>query len=144
MDQEPVRAGRGAAALLSAALTALLVSCGHAQPAALPTPTMTSPDSVLEAYLAAFKQGDCVRTEALTAGTFRVGNGQLCGSVTISDYRNDGFATTADDSRVYSVRLVVSQGSADGTVPEGDVTWFYSLTRQPDATWLLTGGGSGP
>ena len=106
-------------------------------------PDPTSPGQVVEAYLAAFRVGDCDEGGRWTSESFP-GNGDLCGFVTIDDYTVNGAATPTPDQQVFAVDLHVTKGSADGTVPDGNVTWFYQLNRQSDGTWKIIGGGSGP
>jgi hypothetical protein len=106
-------------------------------------PDPTSPGQVVDAYLTAFRVGDCDEGGRWTSESFP-GNGDLCGFVTIDDYTVNGAATPTPDQQVFAVDLHVTKGSADGTVPEGEVTWFYQLNRQADGTWKIIGGGSGP
>ncbi len=102
------------------------------------------PRAVLEAYLAALRAGDCLAARAFAAPTFTVGNGELCGALTIVSVTLDqaGPATPTDDVAVFSTMLTVTAG--DKSMPDGTYAWFYDLGRQPDGAWLLTGGGSGP
>jgi hypothetical protein len=39
---------------------------------------------------------------------------------------------------------LTTTGTDDGTVPPGDVTWFFVLRQQSNGAWRLIGGGSGP
>ena len=116
---------------------------GRSATGAQTAPDPTSPGQVVEAYLAAFRVGDCDEGGRWTSESFP-GNGDLCGFVTIDDYTVNGAATPTPDQQVFAVNLHVTKGSADGTVPDGNVTWFYQLNRQSDGTWKIIGGGSGP
>lgn len=86
--------------------------------------------------------GDCRTAHALTTSAFS-GNGDLCGVVKVSSFSLNGKpATPGRDEVIYGSTLVTS-GSSDGTIPRGNLTWFYDLKRQDDS-WKLVGGGSGP
>lgn len=103
-----------------------------------------SPADVLDAYLAAFKANDCDTAAELTTATFTKGNGELCGVVTIGSYTSATGPAATGNEMIYSITLQVTTGSKDGTVPSGAVLWFYTLHHQPNGSWRLTGGGSGP
>ncbi|WP_029136021.1 Cif family virulence factor [Nakamurella lactea] len=103
-----------------------------------------SPDQVLDAYLTAFKNNDCETAAKLGSSTFRIGNGELCGDVRVDSIDRTPHPAVSGDDVTYAVTLHLSQGTVDGTVPEGPVTWFYALHRQADGSWKITGGGSGP
>ncbi|MDQ2846902.1 MAG: hypothetical protein M3Y77_11240 [Actinomycetota bacterium] len=103
-----------------------------------------SPSDVLDAYLAALTAKDCATASKLTTRTFTHGNGELCGDVTIDSFARTAGGAANGNEFEHGVVLHVVAGSKDGTVPAGDVTWFYALRYQPDGSWELVGGGSGP
>jgi hypothetical protein len=133
------RGGRAAALSLVAAM--VVVACGiHA---ALP-PDTAPPDVVLNAYLTALRESDCETAHALATSTFVKGNGELCGDLHVAAFTVDGPPATPPDGEVIFATTLTTSGSGDGSVPAGEVTWFYSLVQQPGGAWRLTGGGSGP
>lgn len=137
------RAARYAALL---ALLAVVAGCGSAPEAPTPRipPPAAPPGVVLHAYLDSLLVGDCATARLLATSTFRKGNGELCGALSLSAYRvNPEPATPNANEAVYGTTLTTS-GSSDGTVSPGETTWFYDLARQPDGSWRLVGGGSGP
>ena len=94
-------------------------------------------------YLVALKAGDCRSAHALATSSFARGNGELCGDLDVTAYTTpQGPATPNDHEVVYATTLTTKGG--DETVPDGQHIWFYSLDRQPDGSWRLAGGGSGP
>lgn len=106
-------------------------------------PAGTSASVVLHTYLHALVAGDCASARALAASTFSVGNGELCGEVKVSAFSlsNDAARPTSDEV-VYS-SVLATEGSGDGSVPPGKITWFYDL-KLLNGEWKLVGGGSGP
>lgn len=118
------------------------------RPPSVPTTALpaigASPSDVLDAYLAALTANDCATASRLTTRTFTHGNGELCGDVTIDSFTRAAGSAVNGNEFEYGVVLHVVAGSKDGTVPAGDVTWFYELQHQPDGSWKLVGGGSGP
>lgn len=99
--------------------------------------------AVLHHYLNALVDNDCALASTWTAESF-ANNGELCGSARVTAFDTpQGPATPADGELGYAV-LLTSDGSTDGTVPPGDVLWFYTLRLQDDGRWLITGAGSGP
>ena len=112
-----------------------------ATPAASPSPPASATD-VLTAYLTALKAGDCDRAHTFAAPTFVISNGELCGAVHVSAFTPLLGPTTNPDGVTFSTDLTTD---GDGvSIRPGELMWFYSLARQPDGTWLLIGGGSGP
>jgi hypothetical protein len=100
---------------------------------------------VLDTYLAAIVRGDCATGRALATATFREGNGDLCGAVRVTHASVDADAPTRpNDAETVFATTLTTGGSSDGTVPAGDITWFYVLDRQNDGSWRISGGGSGP
>ena len=99
---------------------------------------------MLTTYLKALQAGDCDTAHALGAGTFVLGNGELCGDV---DVKTVNVATdtvqTADGEMTFATQMVTN-GSGDGSIPPGELTWFYSLKKQSSGSWRLVSGGSGP
>lgn len=110
---------------------------------ALP-PTSAGPEVVLDAYLRALRAGDCDTGRKLATATFVKGNGELCGATHVSAYQiNPEPARPSPDETVFGTTLTTT-GTADGSIQAGEITWFYSLGRQPDGSWRIVGGGSGP
>ncbi|HXI81313.1 MAG TPA: hypothetical protein VNM34_10910 [Verrucomicrobiae bacterium] len=107
-------------------------------------PDSSRPATVLDAYLHALLSGDCAAGHALGTETFRKGNGELCGETTVISARVNGDPATPSSDEVVFASTLITTGTADGSVPAGEITWFYALGRQPDGSWRLTGGGSGP
>jgi len=118
---------------------------GQPSPAAIDLPPVSAPpDVVLDAYLQALLAGDCATAHTLVTATFIIGNGELCGALTVTAARIDpvGPARPSDHEVVFGTTLTTVGG--DASMPDGEQTWFYDLQRQPDGAWRLTGGGSGP
>ena len=130
------------AAVLAVFLLGAVGACG-APPSVIP-PDSSRPATVLDAYLHALLSGDCAAGHALGTETFRKGNGELCGETTVILARVNGDPATPSSDEVVFASTLVTTGTADGSVPAGEITWFYALGRQPDGSWRLTGGGSGP
>lgn len=99
---------------------------------------------VLVAYLGDLVRGDCAQGARLTTGTFGHGNGELCGAtrVTKAVVVPGDPATPSGTEVVYATALTTS---GDGvSLAPGDMTWFYDLQEQPNGSWRIAGGGSGP
>lgn len=127
----------------SALLLALgLVACARAD-ITLP-PDLTSPRDVLATYLTALAEGDCDVGQALGAGAFADGSGDLRGTtgVSISAVLGEP-AQPTDGAMVFTTHLVTS-GTSDGTVPAGGITWFFDLQRTSTGDWRIFSAGSGP
>lgn len=115
----------------------------------LPNPTLSvppdsaTPETVLRAYLDAVVAGDCTKAHAFAASTFVFGNGELCGRLQMHSYAiNPQPAGNPANDLVFATTIRVTGG--DQSMPDGDHTWFYTLKRQPNGAWRLTGGGSAP
>jgi hypothetical protein len=135
------RARRGAP-LLALVLGAVLAGCGGKPAVSLP-PDSAPPEVVLDVYLRALVAGDCETAAKLTFGTFDLGNGELCGYVTVTAFEVDSTpATPTDHEVVFATKLTMSGG--DGSIRDGTNLWFYQLQRQANGSWRLTGGGTGP
>jgi len=126
-----------------------LVLSGDMPAGSAPSPSASvdpaaQPRALLEAYLQALRSGDCAAGRTLTLPSFRVGSGELCGALTVMSVTLDPLepARPNDHEAVYSTTLTVTGG--DQSMPDGTYTWFYDLLEQPDGTWLIAGGGSGP
>lgn len=133
--------------VLAALALAVVAACAPAAPgasaASLPTAS-AAPEVVLDAYLRALVAGDCDTGRKLVTTTFVKGNGELCGDTQVSAYRiQPEPARPSADEAVFATTLTTS-GTADRAVQAGDIIWFYSLDRQPDGSWRIVGGGSGP
>lgn len=123
------------------ALVAVLV-VGCQPPVALP-PDSAGPDVVLDAYLRSLVAGDCDTGRKLATATFKRGNGDLCGGTDVTAYQIDGRAQPSADEVVFAT-TVTTTGDHGQSIDAGEMTWFYSLMRQPNGAWRITGGGSGP
>ena len=134
--------------LLSLVLGLALSACGSKPSPSLP-PVPAPPEVVLDTYLRALVKGDCAAAGALAVGTFTAFNGDLCGHVTVTAYRIDGNNIDGLGLRLEDVRevvfgtLITTRGGGFD-LPDGEHAWFYSLARQPDGSWRLAGGGTGP
>jgi len=134
--------------LLSLAV-GLALSAGGSGPSPSLPPVSAPPEVVLDSYLRALVNGDCTTAGAFAVGTFTAFNGDLCGSVTVTAYRIegnnlDGIGRRVEDASevVYATMITTKGGGPE--LPDGNHTWFYSLDRQPDGSWRLAGGGTGP
>ena len=140
------RAGRAASLAVAAAVCVLVAACQGSAPAATAStsPTPTDARGVLDVYLRALVAGDCPSGRTLwVAGAHTTGDGDLCGDVTVTVYRIGDAATPTPTETVYATTLTTGD-SRDGSVPPGQVAWFYTLDQQPDGRWLIHAGGSGP
>jgi hypothetical protein len=108
-------------------------------------PANATPLEVLTAYLEAYKGGQCgVARQLWIAAVAHTGDGDLCGDAQLLTYRlNPEPATPAADIAEFASTLTTN-GSADGSVQAGEITWFFELDRQADGSWRIRGGGSGP
>jgi hypothetical protein len=122
-------------------LALVLGGCG---PAVQLPPDSAAPAVVLDAYLRALVAGDCNTGRQLATESFGKGSGELCGNARVSAYRIDGEpARPSADEVVFSTTLTTA-GSDDGSIEPGEIIWFYSLDRQPNGSWRIVGGGTGP
>lgn len=99
---------------------------------------------VLDAYLRALVAGDCETGRKLVTETFRTGNGELCGGTGVTAYRIDLTPARPSPDEVVFGTWLTTTGSDDGSILPGDLGWFYSLRRQPNGSWRIVGGGTGP
>ena len=123
----------------------LLGACSAATPAESIAPPSAGADPrlVLGVYLEALKAGDCKAARRLAARTFIPGNGELCGQLKVTSYKDPGEPALAGNGEaIFSTTLTVT--GADDSIRDGDNVWFYTLMKQTDGQWRLTGGGSGP
>ena len=79
----------------------------------------------------------------LATSAFVKGNGELCGGTDVTAYRIDGNVQPSPDEVIFTT-ILTTTGDDGRSIPAGEMIWFYSLMRQPDGAWRLTGGGSGP
>jgi hypothetical protein len=109
----------------------------------LPTAGQPPPEQVLNTYLAALQADDCERTRSLITPSFVAGNGDLCGMLDVLAVGPlSEPATPQDGELLFSTTLTTS---GDGvSIEAGDTLWFYTLVRQPDGSWRIAGGGTGP
>ena len=129
-------------ALLGVAVLASCAACETHSTVALP-PAGAPARQVLDTYLQALQAGDCDTAHALAAGTFRSGNGELCGDVDVKTVKVAADTQVPDGTITFATQMVTG-GSHDGSIPPGQLTWFYSLKKQANGSWRLVGGGSGP
>lgn len=119
-------------------------ACSSTRAATIELPGIdASPSQVLDTYLAAFQANDCPQVASLTTPAF-VNNGDLCGHVTIDSFERGPDHAVVGNETSYAVSLQIASGTLDGTPPRNPVLWFFILQRQPDGSWKLTSGGSGP
>lgn len=129
-------------AALAACAFAAACSASH-----LPTTAeLADPGRVVRGYLDAAVADDCdgaagywVQPEP---GYLR---GDLC-SLGVSSYEIDGAdrdTSPSADQRVVAATLTTG-GNCDLTVPAGQVLWFFQVLKQPDGSWQIAQGGSGP
>lgn len=131
---------------LGVAVGGLILVLPIQPPAIQVPPDSAAPEVVLDTYLRALAAGDCETGRKLGAGMFLAGDdGDLCGQTRVTAYQlapgEPAHPNASED--VFAVELTTT-GSDDGTIRPGGLAWFYSLDRQPDGTWRITGGGSGP
>ncbi len=125
-----------------AAAGLLLVSSSATKSVPLPPDDATAAE-VLNVYLQALQAGDCDTAHDLAGDSFVFSNGELCGHLVVTAYSPpDVPMRPSAHEVVFATTLTVKHG--DASMPDGDHTWFYSLTRQDDGAWRLSGGGSGP
>ena len=141
-------AGRWALGLigLGVVVGGLILVLAIQPPAVQVPPDSAPPEVVLDSYLRALVAGDCGTSHKLSAGLLlSIHAGDLCGQTRVTSYRvlPGGPAYPNASEAVFAVDLTTT-GSDDGTVQPGGVAWFYSLDRQADGSWRITGGGSGP
>lgn len=127
---------------IGAAIFGILVisACGEST---LVVPGTVDPRANLKLYLDALQAGNCDAARAMTSPSFKIGNGELCGALRVLAYSIDGDpARPSDGEVVYATTLTTTGG--DASMPDGQHTWFYTLTRQANGEWRISGGGSGP
>lgn len=134
---------RRALSVAGVALAGLLAA-GGAHPVVSRPPDDAPPAVVLDAYLRALVAGDCGTAHALGTSTFSQYNGDLCGYAHVSSYRIAGDPANPTAAMLVFATTLVTDGSNDGSLLPGPITWFYTLEHQANGTWRLTGGGSGP
>lgn len=122
----------------------VLAGCASAPDAPIALPSAgADARTVLSVYLEALKAGDCQTASQLATASFTVGNGELCGHLTVHSYTEPGQpGLPGNGEAIFSTVLTVS--GADGSMTNGRNTWFYVLKQQADGQWRLVGGGSGP
>ncbi len=97
-----------------------------------------------DTYFRALAAGDCDTGRKLAADGFKQGAGDLCGHTQVRAYGIEGApAQPSADEVVFATTLTTTR-TDDGTVRAGQITWFFSLRRQANGSWRITGGGSGP
>lgn len=129
--------------LVPGPLLAALV-LGACAPAVTLPPDSASPEVVLDTYLRALVAGDCDTGRKLGADGFGQWSGDLCGQTQVKAYGIFGAPAQPSTNEVVFATTLTTTGTSDGTVRSGQITWFFSLDRQPNGSWRLVGGGSGP
>jgi hypothetical protein len=130
------------AVLAVLALAVIVGGCGGSSLTA--PPDSASARTVLETYLQSLVAGDCTGGRVLGTAAFVRGNGDLCGGTSVTAWTiNKGFEGSTPAETEFNTTLTTT-GTGDGTVPAGDVTWFFVLRQQPNGAWRLVGGGTGP
>ena len=114
----------------------------RADTVAMPADT-ASPLEVLGAYLGAMRNGDCEIAHRLFAGPTRVGNGDLCGHLTLFSYRLTGNPLPHGTTEIIYGTTLTTGGSRDGSIPAGDFLWNYDLVQQPNGAWRIVSAGQG-
>jgi hypothetical protein len=125
------------------ALVLLVALAGCTEAASLAPPAATDPRVNLKMYLDEVVAGNCEGARAMTAPTFRFGNGELCGALRVTTYSIGGEPARPNANEVVFATTLTTAGG-DISMPDGEHTWFYTLTRQPNGEWRISGGGSGP
>jgi hypothetical protein len=121
-----------------------VVAVAACTPAASLPPASAPPEVVLDAYLRALVAGDCDTGRKLATSTFVVGNGELCGATRVSAYQVLLNPARLMSGEVVFATTITTTGTADQSIRPGGMIWFYSLDPQPDGSWRIVGGGSGP
>ena len=129
--------------LVVLAIAACSTTGSRSAAASLP-PVSASPAVVLDSYLRALVVGDCDMGRKLAMGTFRKGNGELCGETRVTAYQVQSDPAHPSSDEVVFATTLTTTGTADHSIEAGRMVWFYSLDRQPDGSWRIVGGGSGP
>lgn len=118
-----------------------LSACAH--PSASLPPAGEHANTALVAYLNALVEQDCRTATRLTTSTFGQDNGDLCGTIEVRAARIMSIAATPNPHEAVFATLLTTHGG-DETLPDGDNVWFFTLRRQSDGEWRVTGAGSGP
>lgn len=133
-------------------IVALLPGCSGATPSpeALVPPTAppilddaTGPRGVLEVFLKTLVIHDCAAAMELStpAGFAEVGG--FCERINVVDFVIRGDAMSDHpDAVTFATRLTID-GANDVMAP-GDHAVFFSLAREPDGPWRVSGGGTRP
>lgn len=111
-----------------------------------PTTTAFDTDAadVLGRYLDALVARDCPTALALATADFASDTNAFCaGSTRIVVLAVDPNPSLPDASQV-EFTLTIRTSGGDVTLQDGSHTWFYTLTRQQDGAWRVSGGGGGP
>jgi hypothetical protein len=131
-----------ARSLISGMALVALTACAPA--VALP-PASASPQVVLDTYLHALAAGDCSTGRQLWAeGAATSIRGDLCGETRVSAYGITGDPARPNADELVFGTTLTTTGTRDGSVRAGRITWFFTLRRQANGVWRITGGGSGP
>ena len=107
-------------------------------------PVDATPLTVLTVYLQAVQDRNCPAALAAATTDFTPNTNAFCAS----SLRITGFEINPNPSRPSATEevfgLTLSTQGGDFMMPDGDHTWFYTLTYQPGIGWRVSGGGTGP
>ena len=120
----------------------LLMACSA--PVTVPSvpPEDAPPLAVLNAYLGAWRAGDCATSQVLETPSYAASQAGKCGQVEVTTYQIDpNPATPTADWAEFSA--TVTQKGGDETL-DGTHTLFFGLLRQPTGAWRVSDVGTGP
>lgn len=106
-------------------------------------PDAATPRDVLEVFLKSFAIGDCAVTRELSTPSGFMQVGGFCDRIHVVDFEilGDGSAS-GPDAITFGTSLTIDRGT--DVLRPGDHTVFFSLGREPNGPWRVTGGGTGP
>ena len=107
-------------------------------------PVDAAPMTVLTTYLQALQDRNCPGALRVATSDFTANTNAFCaGSVRITGFEiNPTPARPNATEEVFGLTLSTQGG--DFMMPDGDHTWFYTLTYQSGIGWRVSGGGTGP
>jgi hypothetical protein len=121
-------------------LAAVFGGCSTMVSVALPSDA-APPDVVLVSYLSALARGDCATARALSTPAF-ANTGPWCFAPHVAAFSQPGFGYQGENEAGYSAQITTEWDN--GSVRDGEHTWFYRLRRDPGAPWRVADVGSGP
>lgn len=121
----------------------LLVACSA--PVTVPSlpPDGAPALTVLNAYLDAWRAGNCATSQALETPSYAASRVGKCGQVEITTYQIDPNPSTPTQDWTEFSTTVTTKGG-DETLPDGEHILFCVLLRQPSGAWRLSDVGTGP